>query len=102
MPRFGRIKGAHVKTIVCEKLEFASRAADHICAALEKKPDAVLALACGETMRPVWAELRRRCGDGELRFRDARILCATEFCDAPAEKSCRTRATRMKNCRRLS
>ncbi len=79
-----------MKTIVCEKLELASRAADHICAALEKKPDAVLALACGETMRPVWAELRRRCGDGALRFRDVRILCATEFCDAPAEKSCRT------------
>lgn len=79
-----------MKTIVCEKLEFAAHAADYICAVLRNKPDAVLALACGETMLPVWEELRRRCGAGELSFHDACILCVTEFCDAAAEKSCRT------------
>ena len=56
---------------------------------MEKRPGSTLALACGETMRPVWARLAEYCKDGSLRLAEARILCVTEFCDVPAEKSCR-------------
>ena len=78
-----------MKTIVCEKLEFAERAAEHICAVLRKNPDAVLALACGETMLPLWENLGQLCRDGELSFRGARILCVTEFRGAAEENCCR-------------
>ncbi len=78
-----------MKTIVCEKLEFAGRAAELICAVTERKPDAVLALACGETMAPVWNELAERCRNGSVSFRTSRILCVTEFRGVSEEKSCR-------------
>ena len=78
-----------MKTIICEKAEAVEKAADMICVLLREKPDAVLALACGETMRPLWEELARRCADGACSFAQARIFCVTELCGVPAEKSCR-------------
>ena len=78
-----------MKTIVCEKKEFADKAADRICGILEQKPDAVLALACGETMTPVWEKLCERCRHGDISFRGVRIFCVSEYCDVPEEKSCR-------------
>lgn len=83
-----------MKTIICETKEWAARAADEVCAALRKKPDAVLALACGRTMAPLWDELAARCAGGTLSLNEARILCATELCAVPEEKSCRHALTK--------
>ena len=53
----------------------------------------VLALACGETMRPLWDRLAAEVHRGELSLRSARILCVTELCGVPESKSCRRALT---------
>ena len=80
-----------MKTILCKNdSEWIETAAERIRAQImEKKPDSTLALACGETMRPVWARLAGYCKDGSLRLAEARILCVAELCEVKAEKSCR-------------
>ncbi len=83
-----------MKTIICEKNEAVRRAAESICGLLKEKPDAVLALACGETMAPLWAELSRACREGACSLKDARIFCATEYCGVSEEKSCRHALTK--------
>ena len=75
-----------MKTEICENtVKLVEKAAERIQKQLEEKPDSVLALACGETMKPLWAYLAAR----SLRFRDARILCVTELCGVEENKSCR-------------
>ena len=83
-----------MKTIICEKNEAVEKAAELVAEVLRAKPDAVLALSCGETMVPLWARLAALCSEGSLSLRDARIFCVTEFCDVPEEKSCRFALTR--------
>ncbi len=80
-----------MKTILCKNdSEWIETAAERIRAQImEKKPDSTLALACGETMKPVWDRLAEYCKGGSLRLAEARILCVTELCRVPAEKSCR-------------
>ena len=50
---------------------------------LNTKPDSVLALACGETMKPLWASL------AGVSMKEARVLCVTELCGAEEVKTCR-------------
>ena len=83
-----------MKTIVCEKEECCRRAADQIQSLLREKPDAVLALACGRSMRPLFWELAKRCAAGELSLVGARVFAVTEFDDGPEELSCRTELER--------
>ena len=83
-----------MKTIICEKNEAVRQAAEIVSGLLKEKPDAVLALACGETMAPLWAELSRACAEGACSLKDARILCATELCGISEEKSCRHALTK--------
>lgn len=79
-----------MKTEICNKTEALVEAAVSIIASqLAGKPESVLALACGETMRPVWAALAACCAAGELSLQKARILCVTEFCGAEEAKTCR-------------
>ena len=79
-----------MKTEICknsaELVEFAAKAVQK---QLEAKPDSVFALACGETMRPLWARLAELRKKGELNFHDAHVLCITEFCGVEKAKSCR-------------
>ena len=83
-----------MKTIVCEKEECCRRAADQIQNLLQKKPTAVLALACGRSMQPLFGELAKRCAAGELSLREARVFAVTEFEDCPEEQSCRAELER--------
>ena len=83
-----------MKTIICEKNDAVRQAAEIVSGLLKEKPDAVLALACGETMAPLWAELSRACTEGACSLKDARILCATELCGVSEEKSCRRALTK--------
>ncbi len=78
-----------MKTIICEKSQLPEKAADYIAKILQQKQNAVLAMACGETMKPVWKRLADRCEKGGLSFAGVRVLCVTEFADAAEEKSCR-------------
>ena len=50
--------------------------------------DSVLALACGETMKPLWARLIALVEEGKLSLRDVRILCVTELVSVEEQKTC--------------
>lgn len=78
-----------MKTIVCEKEECCRRAADQIQSLLREKPAAVLALACGRSMQPLFEEVARRCAAGKMSLAEARVFAVTEFEDCPRELSCR-------------
>ena len=79
-----------MKTEICKKTEdLVEAAASIIASQLAAKPESVLALACGETMLPVWDALAARCSAGELSLKRARVLCVTEFCGAEESKTCR-------------
>ena len=83
-----------MKTIVCEIEGCCRQAADQIAALIAEKPAAVLALACGRSMQPLFGELAKRCAAGELSLREARVFAVTEFEDCPEEQSCRAELER--------
>ena len=75
-----------MKTEICKNVEeLVEIAVKAIQNQLNKKPDSVLALACGETMQPLWACLAER----KMPLQDARILCVTELCGVEESKTCR-------------
>ena len=78
-----------MKTIICENSQLAEKAADFIIRVLKDKPEAVLALACGQTMKPVWAQLADAYAKGAVNFEKARVLCVTELIGVREEQSCR-------------
>jgi len=73
-----------MKTEICKNtndlVEIAVKAIQN---QLNTKPDSVLALACGETMKPLWASL------AGVSMKEARVLCVTELCGAEEVKTCR-------------
>ena len=81
-----------MKTIICEKEEMYDRAAALVCRfmrdAEQNGDEPVLALACGETMKPLWERLVTLAESGQLSFSAARVLCVTEFSDVKGDHSC--------------
>ncbi len=73
-----------MKTEICKNtndlVEIAIKAIQN---QLNTKPDSVLALACGETMKPLWAAL------SDVSMQEARVLCVTELIGAEEAKTCR-------------
>jgi len=85
-----------MKTIICENSEnqLFDAGADLIREqVMSGRRDSVLALACGETMKPLWARLAEYCEAGKLNLKNARILCVTELCGVAEAKSCRCALT---------
>ncbi len=80
-----------MKTIICKtETEWVEKAAGILREQIENgRPDGVLALACGETMRPVWNQLAEDCAKNTLSLRNVRVLCVTELCGVEEAKSCR-------------
>ena len=78
-----------MKTIVCEQADCCRRAAEQMRELLERKPEAVLALACGRSMKPLFGELARLCAAGKLSLQKARVFAVTEFEDCPETLRCR-------------
>ena len=80
-----------MKIITDSKAAADRQAAEEIAALIKEKPDAVLALAAGESPKGVYAELRAMCGRGELSFAGVRIFALTEYADLPLEhpQNCR-------------
>jgi glucosamine-6-phosphate deaminase len=73
-----------MKTEICKNtndlVEIAVKAIQN---QLNTKPDSVLALACGETMKPLWAAL------SGLSMKKARVLCVTELIGVEESRTCR-------------
>ena len=81
-----------MKTIICENSQnpLFEAAADIVREqVMDAKRESVLALACGETMKPLWARLAGLYREGRLSLLNARILCVTELCGVEETKSCR-------------
>lgn len=78
-----------MKTIVRGSDECCRLAACQIRELLREKPDAVLALAVGRTLAPLYEELAEGCRAGELSLRQARVFAVTEYEDCPPALSCR-------------
>lgn len=64
--------------------EVTRAAATAICDLIRAKPDAAIGLATGRTQEPVFAELQRRFGRGEISFRRARFFHLDEYWGMPA------------------
>ena len=78
-----------MKTEICKtKAKMFEIAVNAIQNQLNKKPDSVLALTCGQTMEPLWERL------AAVPMGDARILCVTELCGVEETKSCRHALTK--------
>ena len=78
-----------MKTEICKtKAELVEIAIKAIQNQLDKKPDSILALACGQTMVPLWERL------AAVPMDDARILCVTELCGVEESKTCRHALTK--------
>ena len=73
-----------MKTEICKNtndlVEIAVKAIQN---QLNTKLDSVMALACGETMKPLWAVL------SGVSMQEARVLCVTELIGAEEAKTCR-------------
>lgn len=75
-------EGKKMKTVILEIDELYDSAAQKIVNTLKRRPDAVIALAGGKTMSPLFAKLSKLCNDGAVSFRDAKILAVAEFVEA--------------------
>ena len=65
---------------ICEDIGVAVRAvADRICDAVERKPGLVLGLPTGRTPQPLYAELTRRHGAGQVDFSRVTTFNLDEF-----------------------
>ncbi len=79
-----------MKTVIYENAAaLGAAAAEQLCRQLARRPDSVLALACGRTMAPFWESLAALSAAGTLSLARARILCVAELCGVQPEKSCR-------------
>lgn len=77
-----------MKTIIAEKDEMERLAAEELRELITGKPDAVLALSVGDSLRGVYEKLRRLCEAGKLSLKDVRILAVTEYV-GKGEGNCR-------------
>lgn len=68
--------------IVADEAALARRAADVICDAVRRKPDAVLGLPTGATPIATYLELAKRAADGACDFRRATAFAVDEFAGA--------------------
>lgn len=78
-----------MKTVVLPRPELIRRAVDEICDVIHQKPDAVITMAAGRSMLPVWQLLGERVAAGFVSLRDVRFFQTAEFLDCPEGKSLR-------------
>lgn len=70
--------------IAANPADMARKAANMIAAQVLMKPKCVLGLATGSTPIGVYAELIRRCREGDISFRDVTSVNLDEYCNIPA------------------
>ena len=78
-----------MKTIVSERTDVLTKAAEAICTVIREKPDAVITMAAGRTMLPLWELLGERVREGSVSFRKVTFVQTAEFLNAPEEKTLR-------------
>lgn len=83
-----------MKIIVSDTSDIVRKAAEHITALLEAKPEAVLLLSTGKSTRPLYAALADMCADGRVDFSKAKIFSAAEIAEVEEQFSLRAELTR--------
>jgi len=78
-----------MKTLIRQRDELYRMTAEQICSIVREKPDAVVTMAAGRTMFPLWTLLCRAAARGEADFSGLRFFQTAEFLDVPEEKSLR-------------
>lgn len=78
-----------MKTMIADRETLAEKAAAQLQGLVAVKPNAVLALAAGESVRPLCAKLAALCQNGELSLACVRLFEVAEFEGAPEGLSCR-------------
>ena len=78
-----------MKTIVLERESVLVQAAGMISTVIREKPDAVITMAAGRTMLPLWELLGKEVKAGSVSFQKVRFFQTAEFIDVPAENSLR-------------
>ena len=78
-----------MKTFVSDSASIIERAAESIRDVLKEKPDAVITMAAGRTMLPLWEKLGELVREGELSLSEAKFFQTAEFLDAPEGKTLR-------------
>lgn len=71
-----------MKTIISDKNSIQLQAAERICALINEKNDAVLALAGGRSVQGLYAALLDMYGAGKLSFSKTRAFAVAEYLDA--------------------
>lgn len=70
-----------MKTIISDKKTAALRAAERICALINEKPDAVLALVGGRSVQGLYENLLALYREGRLSFAAVRVFAVAEYLD---------------------
>ena len=78
-----------MKTLVSDSTSIIERAAESIRDVLKEKPDAVITMAAGRTMLPLWEKLGELVREGELSLAEVKFFQTAEFLDAPEGKTLR-------------
>ena len=78
-----------MKTLIRAQDELLRLAVEQICSLVREKPDAVVTLAAGRTMFPLWALLCNAAARGEIDFSQIRFFQTAELLCVPEEKSLR-------------
>ena len=66
-----------------------AQAAEAVCAVVREKPDAVITMAAGRTMLPLWKLLGDSVRQGKVSFSKVTFFQAAEFLQVPEAKSLR-------------
>jgi len=78
-----------MKTLIRQQDELFRTAAEQICSLVREKPDAVVTMAAGRTMFPLWTLLCSAAARGEADFSRIRFFQTAEFLNVPEEKRLR-------------
>ena len=78
-----------MKTVVLERRDVLAKAAGTVCAVINGKPNAVITMAAGRTMEPLWELRGEMVQRRKLSFRDVTFFQTAEFIGAPADKTLR-------------
>lgn len=78
-----------MKTVILLRDELLNAVTEEICRFIREKPDAVMTMAAGRTMFPVWESLALAVRAGKLSLKNVRFFQTAEFIGARRENSLR-------------
>ncbi len=78
-----------MKTIIMERAELLNEVRDRLCAFFADNPNAVVTMAAGRTMLPIWKLLANAVRDSRISLKKVKFFQTAEFINAEEGKSLR-------------